>query len=86
MPTYLTLRKNGYTIGVCGPTRYDSPNSTCTCICQGANHGRGQTHAQQTAQLLARTLAVRYKLPGDQVNVHRYSLSPCLFHRDTEHG
>lgn len=45
--------KSGKCIGRCDASCYNAVHDKCTCICHGANHGKGRELAEQNTRELA---------------------------------
>lgn len=84
MTTILTAYKKGIRVGRCDRTCYDSKGTTCTCICEGRNHGKGENHAVRNAPALARILGKNPQAIHHQFELHCTTMQLALFPQDTD--
>lgn len=51
--TLIAVYNSDVCVGRCDAKCYNATHPECTCICGGANHGAGQTQAQDNTRELA---------------------------------
>ncbi|GIK42378.1 MAG: hypothetical protein BroJett011_62110 [Chloroflexota bacterium] len=72
MTTMIAAYNSEGLIGRCDAHCYDAKHPDCTCICGGANHGKGQKQAMENTEALAEKWMEEYgKLHPD---VDRYTI------------
>ena len=69
MPTVILAYHADKVIGRCDATCYDAKGETCTCICNGANHGAGQhlAHVHAAIELAAIAADLRKRFPPESL-------------------
>jgi hypothetical protein len=56
-------------IGRCDSKCYEATERECTCVCHGANHGRGITKAMEQTRIMAERWVTTY---AQQHHLRRY--------------
>lgn len=52
MASLLIVRRGRDVVGQCDANCYEARHDVCTCVCEGANHGKGLEEARVITRLL----------------------------------
>lgn len=52
MASLVVVRRGGEVVARCDQNCYDARHDVCTCVCEGANHGKGIEEARVITRLL----------------------------------